>query len=255
VYRESFRGFQELFRTTKQDVSRLQLASILPPSVYMNPVSLDAVVTAGLLAMLDSRWRKLNVPSVALRDVQTYFRFVVPTAMPEAADDLDEIILKQTAITGMGLIFSSDLVKSRVHDWERRDYRKYKRLLAALDKASRIHQRRTPANLKGVPFLREAKKQAVAELQPVLNRLQEKFKAERRSTTADGILKAFAEEASKPELNFLGNPHNLKLWIDFLSMDPFSLVTRSAAELFDRFAAFVSGHVPDYTRREYSKNN
>jgi hypothetical protein len=255
LYREAFLGFKEQFRRTTKDVSRIQFASRLPAWLYTDPQSLNAVVTAGLLAMLDHRAKDSKISAIALPDVELYTRRIMPEAMPKAAHQLDDIILQQVAITGMGLINASDLVKGRARDWERGDYPKYKRLLRALDKAAKIHQGKTRAPLDD-PFLREAKEQAVKELRAVLNRLQKKFKAERqpeRSTEA-AILKAFEEEANKPELEFLSDSHNLTRWIEFLRTDPFSVLTSSAAELFDCFAAFVSGHKPDYTRRKYSSN-
>ncbi len=187
---------------------------------------------------------------LGLAEIPVYIGIVALETMPKVIEQLDDIILAQAATIGAG-IFASDLAYSRFLEWQHHDYDKLRRCLRALDKAARIHQRLTPAPLTD-PNRKRVKELALKELRPVLDRLQKEFKARRQQPTEDEILKAFEREANNPDLSFLSNGHNLGLWIDFLRIDPVSLLSESAVQLFDHFNAYVTSHKPDYTRRKTS---
>jgi hypothetical protein len=191
-------------------------------------------MTGALIAMLDH-----ETDCGVLDDIQR-----------ELHAQLDEIIIEQGEITGAALL-TSDLVLSRVSEWERTDYRKYKRWLKSLDKASRVHQQRTPAPLDDV-LLPEVKRVAVEQLRPVVARLQERFAKQRRTPTPEKIVEAFAEEIQSADVQFLSHPHNQELWLRFYRRDPVAHLHLSPERLFDAFAAFVSMHDGEYVRKKIS---
>jgi hypothetical protein len=248
LYRKAFVHFQGLFHS-KTDVSKVQLPSHLPETVYNDRRVLGVVITAALMAMLDHRRKIGGAATADLIEI-----LAGSLTMPaELQEQLDDIILQQAATTGAGLS-ASDLVLSRMLDWERHDFGKFNRLLRALNKAARIHQRMTPTPLTD-PFRHDVKERALTELRPVMKRLQDEFKVRRREPSGIEIIAAFEREASKPELFFLNNPHNLGLWLDFLRAhpdNPLSLLSSGAAEVFDNFVAFATSHESDYTRRKVS---
>jgi hypothetical protein len=245
LYGNAFGCFRSLFGLTNRDISRLQLPSYLPAALYGDPVSLGAVITAALMAMLDRR-EHTGGETLALADVSVYVNCM---AVPKSAEHMDQIILEQVSISGVGLL-ASDLVKSRVHYWERNDYRKFKRWLRALAKAARVHQGMTPAPLND-PFQRDAKEQAVRELTPFVERLQAKFEEMNRIPTKNEIIDAFESEA----VNHRWLEDNLGRWREFVRTNPMLLVHTTAADLFDHFAAFVTMHEPEYTRKKLSSGS
>src|ERR1700730_1536764 len=248
LYSKAFLYFQALFRPLKADASKVQLPSHLPESVYSDRQILGLVITAALIAMLDHRV-KTGGATIVSPELLVYIE-IMP---PETREYLDDIILDQMATLGAG-IFASEVAHSRSLEWQHHDYGKVKRCLRALDKAARVHQRIMPTPLTD-PFRRKVKQRALTELRPTLKRLQEEFKARRRQPTADEILETFVREASNSEFSFLSNSHNLGLWIEFLRINPLSLLSSSAVDLFDNFAAFVTSHKSDYTRRKFSSKS
>jgi hypothetical protein len=248
LYSKAFLYFQALLRPLKSGASKVQLPSHLPESVYSDRTILGLVITAALIAMLDHR-AKTGGATVAPPALLVNIK-IMPL---EARQYLDDIILDQAATIGAG-IFASEVAHSRILEWEHHDYGKFKHCLRALDKAARVHQRMMPTPLTD-PFRRKVKQRALTELRPALKRLQEEFKARRERPTKNETLEAFVREASNPRLSFLSNSHNLRLWIEFLQIDPLSLLTTSAADLFDNFAAFITSHKPDYTRRKFSSKS
>jgi hypothetical protein len=245
LYTNAFLYFQALFLRLTADASKLQLPSHLPESAYNDRQVLGLVITGALIAILDHR---LNTGTAAPAEILVLVHMeIMPTHIRE---QLDDIILDQMGTLGGG-IFASELAHSRWFEWERHDYSKVKRGLRALDKAARIHQRMRPTPLTD-PFRHERKEQALTELGPVLKRMEEEFKSLRRQPTDDQILKAFEREASKPELSFLSNKHNLNLLLESLRTNPRSLLSWSAADVYDNFYAFITKHKSDYTRRRVS---
>lgn len=241
---QTFLYFQAIFRPYRTDVSKVALISHLPPQIYGDRQTLGAAVTGALLAMLDHRKKSVDWSSIPMSEVPK----VMP---PELLHDLDEILIAQGAITGVGLLASGP-VMMRVLHWERHDYRKTVRWLRSLNKAARVQQRLTAVPLDD-PFLRDVKKMALAELRPVVARLQKWFQEQRVEPGKDEVIEAFRREASAGSLPWMRDDHNLKLWIDFVRVHTRSVVTCSAEKVFDDFAGFVTGHDSSYTRKKFSR--
>jgi hypothetical protein len=236
MYAQSFAYFQSVFGSHPHaDVSRSSIFSHdLPHGIRQDRRMMGATMTGALVAMLD-------------HETECSILGEVPA---ELHAQLDEIIIKQGAITGVALL-TSDLVLTRVSEWERTDHRKYKRWLKSLDKAARIHQQRTAAPIEDV-LLPRVKQVAVEQLRPVVARLQERFAKQRRLPTASQIVEAFAEETRNPDVPFLNHEHNRDLWVRFYRRDPIAYLHLSAERLFDAFAASVGMHDPEYVRKKIS---
>lgn len=236
MYRRAFDYFAGFFRPhPARDVSTVNLLAFdLPEAIRTDRRIMGAVMTAGVIAMLD-------------HITQCGIQGDVPA---ELHPQLDDIIIRQSGITGNALL-TSDLVLSRASEWERTDYRKYQKWLKALEKAARIHQQRTPAPLDTV-FLPDVKRQAVEQLRPVVARLRERFARQRGAPTETQIVEAFAEEMRNPDLPFLNNRHNRELWLRFYQSDPVANLHLSPERLFDSFTAFVTMHDPEYVRKKIS---
>jgi hypothetical protein len=228
----------------------------LPETAYKDRRALGLVLTGAILAMFAHRV-KVD-PAKNRSAVERARRFgengvlVYTHDLPaEHREQLDEIILDQTETIGAG-IFASDVATSRFLDWQHHDYRKFRRALRALDKAARIDHGilRTPLT---DPFRREAKKAAVAELRPVILRLQKWFKEQRERPPQNKVVEQFRREAENPSLPWLSNPHNLALWIKFVRESTRLVLTCSPEKAFDEFAAFVTRHDSDYLRKKYSE--
>jgi hypothetical protein len=257
LYANSFLYFQNLFRQLRgKDASKVQLPMHLPETAYKDRPALGAVITGAILAMFDHRVKvdpaKNRIAVARARRFAENGVLVYTHEMPvEHREQLDEIILDQAATIGAG-IFASDLATSRFLDWQHRDYAKFQRGLRALDKAARIDHGilRTPII---DPFQREAKKAAVAELRPVILRLQKWFNAQRDTPPKDKVVEHFRREAENPSLPWLSNPHNLALWIRFVRVNTRLVLTCSPENVFDEFAAFVTRHDSEYLRKKYSE--
>jgi hypothetical protein len=236
MYARSFAYFQTAFSSHPQaDVRRSNiLAHGLPEALRGDRRLMGATMTGALMAMLDH---------------ETHCG-VLGEIPADLHPQLDEVIITQGAIAGVALL-TSDLVLSRVSEWERTDLRKHKRFLKALDKAARMHQQRTAAPLDDV-FLPEVKRAVVEQLRPVVSRLQERFAKQRRTPTAQQIVDAFAEETESPDVPFLNYDHNRQLWLQFYRRDPVANLHLSAERLFDAFTAFVSMHDAEYVRKRIS---
>lgn len=240
-----FHYFQAVFgRQRGENVRGTNILSHdFPDSLFQNRNMTGVAVAGALLAVLDYEVRLgSEAPFVSIT--------------PEHFKVLDEIILEQLAIAG-GMLLTSDLVLSRVLEWERADDKKYGRFLKALNKAARVHQRKTAAPITD-PFFREAKRNAVQQLRPMWTRLREKFARQHRLPSPKQIKAAFEEEANSPAAPpFVSHPHNHQLWtrwLDFHHRDLVKIVsTFSAAKIFDSYAAFVTGHSnSDYMRKKIS---
>lgn len=246
-YASAFRYFQTIFAGTNGDVSQAQLPSYIPDDIYRDPAMLGCAFTAALVAMFERRAKSTDDWSKLSRSELLAYVALMPSGL---VAQLDAVILNQGEVVGT-LLFTSDLVMSRVLSWEREDYRKTKRWLAALDKAARIHQRKKKAPLKD-PLLRGHKREALKQLNPAIRRLQEKFQKQRSAASPNAVLCAFFREASNPDLPFLSSDHNLRLWMDYCLKNPIPFLTESPANLFDGFVGFVTQHEPDYARKKIS---
>jgi hypothetical protein len=237
MYARTFAYFQSVFRRHPQaDVRRTNiLAHDLPEGIRGDRRMMGATMTGAIAAILDHE-AKCGV----LGDVPA-------PLLPQ----LDEVIIEQGAITGVALL-TSDLVLSRVSEWERTDLRNYKRWLQGLDKAARIHQRKKAAPLND-PLLAVVKPLAVEQLRPVVSRLQERFAKQRRTPTPEKIVEAFDEETRGPDVPFLSHEHNRQLWLTFYRRDPVAYLHFSPERLWDEFTGFVTTHKPGYVRKEVSK--
>lgn len=244
LFATMFLHFRDQFRSSRADVSTVQLISHLPREIYGDRQALGATLTGALLAMLDHRKRTVDWSNVRLSDV--------PTVMPkDSLHEFDEIIISQAARTGVGLLASGP-VMMRVLHWERADYRKMRQWLRALDKAARVQQRQTSVPLDD-PLLRDVKKSALRELRPAIQRLQKWFKEQRRYPSKERIVKAFLSEATNPSFGWLSDSHNLVLWTAFVRVHADDVVNRSPEAIFDQFAGFVTGHDSEYTRKQFSR--
>jgi hypothetical protein len=249
LYTEWFDRFQHLFANCEGDVSKTQLISHIPDDELLaSRAALGAIVSAAVLAMLD-RKRSSGGNSVAVAEIPTSFALMPPDMLLT----LDEIILEQGARTG-SKIQASDLVQTRVMHWEIYDYRKYKRWLRALDKAARVQAGLNKPPLDD-PFLRAVKKAALEQLSPLVARMKDWHRKRRRVPDADDIIEQFCFEVRAGSFPWLSHPHNHAKWMAFLKKYPDSIVTVSAPELFDLFAAFDSRHKKDYTRQKYSSKS
>jgi hypothetical protein len=251
LYSETFAHFQRLFSSTTKDVSKTQLISHLSSGLYQDRALLGAALTGALMAMLDHQ-RKDCVAGLEIGQLPAFVHGMAPAM----AHDFDAIILEQASTTGAGLSFC-DVVMQRVLHWERHDYRKYKRWLRALDKAARIQNQKMAVPFSD-PFRREAKEQAVEQLRPFLARLQRTLKTrttrpKRREPAEQAkrreILEAFAQEVENSGGSFL--LQNLELWLRFVESNPYSVPRSSPEGLFHEFAAFVTGHDPTYTAKQF----
>lgn len=236
MYAQTFDYFQSVFRSRPRvDVSRSNIfAHDLPEGIRQDRRIMGEVMTGALVAMLDHKTQ-----CGVLGDVPAELHL-----------QLDEVIITQGAITGIALL-TSDLVLTRVSEWERIDHLKYKRWLKALDKAARIHQQRAAAPLEDVA-LPQVKRLAVEQLRPVVSRLQERFAKQRRTPTPEKIVEAFAEETRGLDVPFLSHEHNRDLWLRFYRRDPVAYLHLSPERLFDAFTAFVSMHDAEYVRKRIS---
>ena len=237
LYRRAFQYFKTIFDTIPEaDVSKTSLFSYdLPEEIRSERRMMGAVITGALVAMLDH---------------ETHTGIQVT---PELHTKLDEIIIQQASITGAALL-TSDLVLSRMSEWERTDYRKYKQWFKSLDKAARIHQQRTTAPLDD-PLLKIVKPLAVEQLRPVVARMQERFARQRLTPKEEEIVEAFREETRNPDVAFLNHEHNRELWLRFYRRDPVAHLYLSPERLFDAFTAFVKMHEPEYVRKKISSLN
>lgn len=245
MYRQSFAYFQGIFRSRPQaDVSNVNLFAFdLPEGIRGDRTLMGTTIDGALIAILD-------------HETQCGILAPVPDNFYPR---LDEIIITQSGITGAAVL-ASDLVATRASEWERSDYRKYKRWLKALDKAARIHQRITAAPLD-LAHLPEVKRRVVEELRPVVARLRERFAKERvlpgKNKDADSrlreeILAAFSEEIRDADAPFLAHEHNRQLLLQFYRRDPVAYWHLSAERLFDEFTAFVTTHDAEYVRKKIS---
>ena len=256
LYGTSFLYFQSLFRDLKgSTASKIQLPSYLPGNIYNDRRALGLVIEGAIMAMFDHRV-KVD-PAKNRSAVKRARRFaengvlVYTHEMPsEHREQLDEIILDQAAAIGAS-IFASDLATSRFLDWQHHDCPKFRRGLRALDKAARVDQQLMPAPLTD-PFRHKNRKAVIAELRPVLKRIQDEFRARHAINAEAEVLKAFEREASNPDLPFLSNPHNLNLCLRYLRNNPLHLLSISAADLYNELAAAATSHSIDYTRRKLS---
>jgi hypothetical protein len=236
MYARAFAYFRSIFNSHPQaDVRRSNIfGHDLPEGIRRDRRMMGATITGALVAMVDH-----ETGCGILGDVPA-----------ERHPQLDDVIIEQGAITGVALL-TSDLVLSRISEWERTDLRKYKRMLKALDKAARIHQKWAAAPLDDV-FLPEIKRLAVEQLRPVVARLQDRFAKQRRTPTPERIVEAFAEETQGPDVPFLSHEHNRELWLRFYRRDPVAHLHLSPERLFDAFTAFVSTHDAEYVRKKIS---
>jgi hypothetical protein len=242
----SFLFFQAMF-SSKKDVTRIQLQSHLPESVYRDRRVLGTVLTSALTAMLDHRCRR-GGQSLHPNELLAIFTTETP---PQILWNLDEVIIAQLRSFGAGL-FASDLALMRFIHWQQQDYKKLERALRAIDKAARVAQLMTARPLTD-PYQREAKALIVDELRPVLKIVREKFKAYNRRTPKAALIQAFEQEARKPGQPFLNNPHNLALLMEFVRSEPLMLDEADAAVFFDAFVGFTSKHDADYARQAVSR--
>jgi hypothetical protein len=236
LYGHAFHYFQTLFRShPNANVRTISVLSHdLPAPLARDRRMMGTVFSGAIVAMLDH-----EADCGVLNEIPA-----------ELHAQLDEIIIEQGAVTGAALL-TSDLVLSRVSEWERTDYRKYKRWLKSLDKASRVHQQLTAAPLDDV-FLPEVKRRSVEQLRPLMSRLQERLAKQRRVPSEQQIVAAFEEEARSPEATFLSNPHNHQQWFRFFSRDPVSYMYLSPEKLWDEFTGFVKSHKAGYVRKKIS---
>jgi len=244
-YAAAYLEFQTLFRTKPEaDVSLIQLPSHLTNFVYSNRELLGATITGAILAMLDHEKNRGDWSEKSLLELPPIVK-EMPAGIRER---LDEIILTQGAITGTGLL-ASDLVMTRVLEWERSDNRKYTAWLRALEKVRKIHTRRTAVPLTD-PFWREVKRIAVEQLEPFMRRLKERFSKSRRYKR-DEIVTAFEEEAKHPDSPSLIRD-NLERWLCFFRREPEEYLHCSPEKLFDEFVAVMTTHKADYVRKTIS---
>jgi len=245
LYGQFFRYFQMQFRRLLAggDVRGTNiLAHDFPDTLFSNRIMMGAAITGSLVAILDHE--------TSLGEQAPF----VPLCPHE--ERLDEIILEQAAIAG-AILQTSDLVLSRVIEWERTDDRKYDRWLKALNKAARVHQRKTAAPITD-RFSRKVKQNAVEQLRPMWSKLREKFAKQHRVPTPEQVKVAFEKEARSPDApRFVSHPHNHQLWLRWLDAQRKNLVrmvlTCSVEKVFDSFAAFASGHTnQEYVRKKIS---
>jgi hypothetical protein len=239
LYGRALQYFQTRFCSRPEaDMSRVSLLSHDLPD--KERAMMGAVIAGALVAMLDHKTHCGDLSKVPL--------VLMP---PELQGQLDEIIITQGPITGHALL-TSDLVLSRVFEWERKDYGKYKRWLRALNKAARVHQGKMTRPLTD-PFLGEVKQAAVQQLRPVVARMQEKFAKQRRMPEGQQIVAAFDEETrNNPDAPFLSHAHNHELWLRFYRRDPVAYLHLSPEKIFDEFTGFVGTHDPEYGRQKIS---
>jgi hypothetical protein len=246
LYVEWFHRFRAIFTDCAGDVSKTRLIAHMPEEAYRSRAAMGAVISAAILAMLDKKMGT-GGESTTLAELPAY-----PTIMPpEILTVLDEIIVEQGKRTGTGLL-ASDIVMTRVLEWEKYDRVKTTRWLRALDKAARVQARETPVPLDD-PFRRMAKRKAVEELRPAILRLQKWFKRQRVQPSKESVVEEFQRIVRDLELPFTCHDHNFQLWTNFARARTLSLVTLSPERLFDEFAGFVEGHDSEYTRKKYTQ--
>jgi hypothetical protein len=242
LYWYAFHYFQTLFHSLgpKADVSETNILSHDLPDVLRSDRRMMGAIFAGaLIAMInhESPNTDAKMPFIEVPAKQQW--------------QLDEIIISQAGITGAALL-TSDLVLTRVSEWERTDLAKYRRWLKALDRAARIHQQRMSAPLSD-PYLKEVKRVAVQQLKPVVARVKARISKMRVWPTPQEIVAAFEEETWSAQAPLiLSHHHNRELWLRFYRRDPVAHLHLSAEKLFDAFTAFVGSHNPDYVRKKIS---
>jgi hypothetical protein len=246
MYDESFVFFQMMFRP-KADVTKIQLQSHLPGSVYQDRRVLGTILTAAIVAMLDHRCRS-GGRSLTPDELLAVVKLIAP---PQLIWNLDEIIIAQLGSLGGGLL-ASDLALMRFIHFQQHDYKKQQRALRAMDKAAKVAQMKTARPLTD-PYLREAKALAIKELQPVLETVRERFRLRNRRATTAELVQAFEQEARNPGQPFLNNPHNLVLLLEFVKQNPIVLDEADAPEFFDAFVGCTTKHDAEYARQRVSR--
>lgn len=240
LFRNTCLYFQGLFQSRPHaDVRAIDLLSLdWPEGLSRDPRMMGAAFDGIILAMLDHETHTGNPTDL----------FPVP---PELQATFDEIIISQGAVTG-DVLLTSPLALSRVCEWGRKDYSKYKRWLKALDKAARIHQQKTSAPLNN-PFLPDAKRVAVEEFRLVMTCIKERLSRKRRTPSEQELITALDEETrNNPDTPFLSKPHNREQLLRFFRRDPVTNLHLSPERLFDAYAAFISTHDPEYVRKKIS---
>ncbi|MGA6988284.1 MAG: hypothetical protein WBZ01_19670 [Terriglobales bacterium] len=162
----------------------------------------------------------------------------------------DTLILAHTATSGIGLVWS-ELILARVAYWHTHDGEKFERWTKALNVAARSQRQQTMARL-GDPLFPEAARIIIAELKVMLARLSNQSLSNRRPVD---LVQFFQRQAESHEFGFLNDPHNLHLWLEFVSRNStvFRTQGKSPGAIFDLFVASVKGHNPDYVRQKRAR--
>ncbi len=168
----------------------------------------------------------------------------------ELLEPWDRLILAHTATTGFGLI-SSELVFARVNFWHMHDGRKFERWTRAANKAARIQRQAAMPPLDD-PLFPKFSRITIHELELLLARLRDQSRTNQKPMK---LVQFFQQQAESHEFGFLDDPHNLELWLKFVSHNPTVFLTQSnkPGAIFDHFQHFVSGHEPDYIRQKRSR--
>ncbi len=165
-------------------------------------------------------------------------------------EPLDQLILAHTATTGFSMTLS-ELVFERVKEWSMHDGPKFEAWTAALNKAARIQRQAAMPSLDD-PLFPETARIIIAELKDHLAQLRNQSLTNQKPTE---LVQFFQQQAESHEFQFLSNPHNLGLWLQFVSHNPTVFLTqsKSPSAIFDLFQHFLSGHKPDYIRQKRSR--
>jgi hypothetical protein len=165
-------------------------------------------------------------------------------------EPLDKLILAHTATTGFGLTLSEP-VFVRVKDWSMHDGRKFEAWTAAANKAARIQRQAAMPPLDD-PLFPKTARIIIAELKELLAQLRNQPLTKQRPME---LVSFFQRQAESHEFGFLNDPHNLRLWLQFVSHNPtvFHTQSKRPGAIFDLFQHSVSGHKLDYIRQKRSR--
>jgi hypothetical protein len=170
--------------------------------------------------------------------------------LDQLLEPLDQLILAHTRSTGWGLV-DSELVAARVNFWELNDGRKFDEWVQAVKTAAGIRRTRTKPTLDD-PHFRDAARIMIGEIKVLLAQLTSQSLASQKPIN---LIQFFEQQAKREEFGFLSDPHNLRLWLDFVRRNPAIFFTQKkrSSEIFDLFQSSVSGHNPDYIRQKRSR--
>jgi hypothetical protein len=230
------------------DALKIQLLHHLPNPSYGNRDVLGWTLSGSLVGLL-AHW----VDGEQARDLHRTREQGMVAWMPllsQLLEPWDALLLAHTKTTGWQLVYAMP-VEGRVSWWEHHDLQKFKAWTNACNIAARIHQQGTMPPL-GDPLFPAAARVIIAQLRVLLKQLRIQSLAQQKPAN---LLHFFEQQAKRKEFTFLRDPHNLRLWLQFVKRNPNIFLTeeKSPSTIFDLFQNSVSGHDPDYIRYQRAR--